>query len=344
MAEDQASLRKLLDGLQATGVSEQVRAAIERTYGAVTASQADAAEELPAGAGVQILEYSFYRGRLHVVGDLVFPGVVDRILLGAPPWTRITDLPLTHVTDTVVHFDGEVELDGGSVDAGALLVRTLDHRIYRAGNLAARGLATSPTGLLYLRFQALVAEMAAPKVLEIGARARTGLNRQWLPAHAEYVGFDIVKDANVDVVGDAHRMSDVLPARYFDAAFSLATFEHLAMPWIAAVELNKVMRTGGYVMHLAPQAWPVHEAPWDFFRFSEYAWASLFNKYSGFEIIEAVSSDPAIMFPVIGHQMFIGMPAFPGYLGSAVLARKIGESELRWDVDVDEVLTSSYPD
>ena len=343
MDDRPAALGKLLADLPASRVSGEVRASIERTYGAVTAAEAATAPELPVGSSVQMAEYSFYRGRLHVVGLVVLPDFVDRVLVGVPPWTRMSELPLVHQTGSVVGFDGEVEIDGEDVDDVALLIRTLDHQVFRAGNLAGRT-TPNPTALLFARFQQLVAEMTAPRVLEIGARERTGINNQWLPDAAEYVGFDIVADDNVDVVGDAHRMSELLPPQSFDAAFSLATFEHLAMPWIVAAELNRVMRTGGYVFHAAPQTWPVHEQPRDFFRFSEYAWASLFNRYSGFEIVDVSASDRAIVFPAFVQRTFVGMPAFPGYLGSAVLARKVGETTLRWEVDVDEVLAGPYPD
>jgi hypothetical protein len=279
-----------------------------------------------------------------VVGHLAFPGVIDRVFVGAAPWTRLTELPVLHGETSGVDFDGEVELAAADVTNAALLVRTLDHCLFRVDDLAARAAPPPATMALFLRFQQLVCEMQAPRVLEIGARARTGVNSGWLPEEAEYVGFDIVADANVQVVGDAHKMSQLLPAASFDAAYSLVTFEHLAMPWVVAAELNRVLKTGAYVLHISHQTWPLHEAPWDFFRFSEYAWASLFNKYSGFEICEVASALPAVIFPKLAEAPFIGMEHSPGYLGTAVLARKIGETDLRWDVDVDEVVAGRYPD
>ena len=54
--------------------------------------------------------------------------------------------------------------------------------------------------------------------------------RKDLFAKAGYVGFDIARGPNVDVVGDAHELSRHFPADHFDAVFALSVFEHLAMP------------------------------------------------------------------------------------------------------------------
>ena len=63
-----------------------------------------------------------------------------------------------------------------------------------------------------------------------------------------YTGIDIVAGENVDVVGDAHQLSEYFDEDCFDAVFSISTFEHLAMPWKAAIEINRVMKTGGVLM------------------------------------------------------------------------------------------------
>src|SRR5689334_1506132 len=94
--------------------------------------------------------------------------------------------------------------------------------------------------------QRIVAECNRPGmcVLEIGSREVTGPS-SWRPQfnRARYVGFDFHPGPNVDVVGDAHRLSthfaDVVP---FDAVLSVATFEHLATPWVVATEIARVLR------------------------------------------------------------------------------------------------------
>tara|TARA_B110000211_G_scaffold173150_1_gene195574 strand:+ start:1052 stop:1693 length:642 start_codon:yes stop_codon:yes gene_type:complete len=84
------------------------------------------------------------------------------------------------------------------------------------------------------------------RVLEIGSRSLVSdsLWKKVIP-NCEYTGFDVMQGKNVDVVGDAHRLSDYFPNEKFDLIISFAVFEHLAMPWIVAEEMAKLIKTGG---------------------------------------------------------------------------------------------------
>src|ERR1043165_6505721 len=68
-------------------------------------------------------------------------------------------------------------------------------------------------------------------------------------------------------VGDAHELSKFFGTE-FDAVFSLAVFEHFAMPWVVAAEINKVLKIGGLTFHSTHFAFPLHERPWDFWRYT----------------------------------------------------------------------------
>ena len=72
----------------------------------------------------------------------------------------------------------------------------------------------------------------------------------------------------MDVMGDAHKLSDYFDKDSFDVIFSMSVFEHLAMPWKVALELNKVLKPGGMMLHTTHQTWPLHEEPWDYWRYS----------------------------------------------------------------------------
>ena len=88
----------------------------------------------------------------------------------------------------------------------------------------------------------------AGRILEVGSRARSGnVNKGLFRNYQKYVGLDIIEGENVDVVGDIHRLSRYFDEEKFDFVFSIATFEHLAMPWKAVLEINKVMTTGGWL-------------------------------------------------------------------------------------------------
>jgi SAM-dependent methyltransferase len=181
-------------------------------------------------------------------------------------------------------------------------------------------------------------------VLEVGSRARSAVTRRHrIPSHLSYVGLDIMSGPNVDVVGDAHELASIFAGQRFVAVFSASVFEHLLMPWKVAVEINRVLEPGGLVYTSTHQTWPMHEEPWDFWRFSRHSWSALFNPATGFEVVEAVVGEPARVHPVRGSPVTRDMPASPAYLGSAALVRKIAETTLQWPVPVATATSTSYP-
>lgn len=132
-------------------------------------------------------------------------------------------------------------------------------------------------------------------LLEIGGRARSAPSsyRPLAPPGWRYVSFDIVDGPDVDVVGDAHELSSYFDAGSIDAIVSASVFEHLAMPWKAVLEMNRVLAPGGTVLTTTHQAWPLHEQPWDFWRYSDASWHALFNESTGFRLDQAAMGQPA---------------------------------------------------
>lgn len=181
-------------------------------------------------------------------------------------------------------------------------------------------------------------------VIEIGSRARSGISRRNLfPTAMSYTGFDISPGENVDVVGDAHTISNYFQGNTFDFAFSVSVWEHLAMPWKAAIELNRVLKTGGVAMINSHQCWPSHEEPWDYFRFSEFSWAALFNEFTGFEILDCGHGLPAVVAPAVLLENIRDMEWHYAFLASRVVARKVRETSLSWEVPTDLVTKGRYP-
>jgi len=130
------------------------------------------------------------------------------------------------------------------------------------------------------------------KILEIGSRVVTGANFRGLFDKAEYTGFDIYPGENVDVSGDAHMLSKYFQNEEFDLVFSTAVFEHLAMPWIVAEEISKILKVGGKVFIETHFSFSSHERPWNFFQFSDMGLKVLFNPSLGFRVIETGMSNP----------------------------------------------------
>lgn len=126
------------------------------------------------------------------------------------------------------------------------------------------------------------------KVLEIGARDVTQSGRQFegICSTENYTGFDVEPGENVDVVGDAHRLSEFFEAEQFDVVYSAAVLEHIAMPWVLAEEISKVLKVGGTVITATHFAFAEHELPWHFFQFNKGGLRSLFCPALGFKEIQ----------------------------------------------------------
>lgn len=205
--------------------------------------------------------------------------------------------------------------------------------------------AGDPFFSAFERFRSQLATRPGGRVLEIGSRARSAITRRdWLPGHLEYVGLDLLPGPNVDVVGDAHELSRLFERESFAGIVSFSVFEHLAMPWKVALEMNHVLAPSALVFTQTHHTWVVHEEPWDFWRFSAYSWQPLFNAATGFEVVEAVCGDPARIHPCCATpatRVLQGTTA--AFLGSASIVRKISSTSLTWPVPTRIAAAGAYP-
>ena len=188
-----------------------------------------------------------------------------------------------------------------------------------------------------------VAKGARPRMLDIGGRARSQVQRSELFPDCDVTVMDIVADPGVDVVGDAHELSRLLPAESFDFAMSISVFEHLLMPWKVAVEMNRVMRTGGIALIHTHQTIGMHDMPWDFLRFSDAAWAGIFNRYTGFEVVKTDMSRFLHVVPSVLLDPAVDFENAGGFECSTVMVRKTGPALVEWPVPLGEVVKTSYP-
>lgn len=207
--------------------------------------------------------------------------------------------------------------------------------------------ADDPYHAIFTEFVSLSREAPCPSILEIGSRNVTGVTyRDQFPGAEEYVGFDLLAGDGVDVVGDAHRLSESLPSEHFDLVFSISVFEHLLFPWKAVLEINKVLKTGGYVFVATHVVWPAHELPWDFWRFPSSGFHALFNKYTGFEIVSLAEGLPCNTYSLVDDAPTRGNCFGTTNQGVSVIARKTGNYRsdlLKWDIDVSDVVDTMYP-
>jgi hypothetical protein len=185
------------------------------------------------------------------------------------------------------------------------------------------------------------------RILEIGSREVVSKSKRDLFPNAEYIGFDIYEGPNVDVVGDAHKLSSYFNKK-FDLIFSSAVFEHLAMPWVVAEEISQLLNINGYVFIETHYSFSSHERPWHFFQYSEQALKVLFSPALGFRCLEAGVSNPIVgRFSLLADNYLRGNPVRGLYCHSEYLGQKIvNVDDFKWNkVDLaDLVQGSKYPE
>ena len=96
--------------------------------------------------------------------------------------------------------------------------------------------------------------------------------------YTEYIGIDLetVQRSRADVFGDSLHLP-FKPAS-FETVFSTQVLEHVRDPFRMLQEIGSVLKTNGLLILSAPQAWPLHEQPYDFFRFTRYGLEELVHR------------------------------------------------------------------
>lgn len=112
--------------------------------------------------------------------------------------------------------------------------------------------------------------------------------KDWLLNHAsQYTGVDwggTLHKLKADIVAD---LSEPLPidSEVADTVFSLSVIEHLREPQIFLNEAYRILKRGGAMVLQVPFMWGVHEAPHDYYRYTQYGLRYMFEK-AGFTQID----------------------------------------------------------
>jgi len=195
-------------------------------------------------------------------------------------------------------------------------------------------------------FLGRVNELPKAKILEIGSRETSGVVRKGCFADSGgYVGFDFHPGKNVDVVGDAHKLSRYFEKDSFDAVFSFSVLEHIAMPWQVIIEMNRVLKPGGLLFISTHPCWPAHEQPWDFWRFQAESFKVLLNNKTGFEIEQCIEGMPAKIVPLGKDRVAKTLIQCNTHLSIVVLAKKQSsiDDPFLWDFSPEQIMHTEYP-
>lgn len=121
----------------------------------------------------------------------------------------------------------------------------------------------------------------------LDAGAGDGHWRGNLKKDIRYISMDMgVGDATVDyssneIKGDLRNIP--LENNSIDRIICIQVLEHLPEPWIVLKEFNRVLKPGGIIFLSLPHGVPIHQEPYDFYRYTKYGITYLLNQAS-FEI------------------------------------------------------------
>jgi SAM-dependent methyltransferase len=147
---------------------------------------------------------------------------------------------------------------------------------------------------------------AKGKLLDIGCGSKPYC-QLFSPGVKEYVGLDFKKTAgdrisHADVIGSALDLP--FANNSFDTVLSTEVLEHIPLPGKMLKEIYRVLRPGGYIILTAPLFWPIHEKPFDYFRYTPYGLRYLLEE-SGLKIIKLDKTMG--LFSTVGQLFSYGM-------------------------------------
>jgi SAM-dependent methyltransferase len=112
-----------------------------------------------------------------------------------------------------------------------------------------------------------------------------------------YVGFDMRPGKGVDAVVDLHAAG--VKDHFAGTILSLDTFEHVEHPREAIAEIRRVLAPEGVFILTSVMNFPIHEYPYDYWRFTPEAFRSLLRDFK-FAYVDYAGTDdfPHLVFAV----------------------------------------------
>ena len=109
------------------------------------------------------------------------------------------------------------------------------------------------------------------------------------PHVCEHVGCDVVQSSEhrVDVICQANELA--FEDATFDTILSTQVIEHVADHGGLISEAYRLLRKNGVFIVSGPMYWPLHEEPYDFFRFTEHGFRFLLES-AGFSVVEILQN------------------------------------------------------
>lgn len=126
------------------------------------------------------------------------------------------------------------------------------------------------------------------EVLDVGASGKRPWYREiWEVGGWTYRGLDLVEGPNIDIVLEDPWHFPIENDSY-DAVISGQMLEHNEFFWLTFLEMARILKMGGLMVHIAPSRGPEHRDPqdcWRFYRDGMFAMA----KWAGLECVDTTT-------------------------------------------------------
>lgn len=136
---------------------------------------------------------------------------------------------------------------------------------------------------------------------------------------SEYFGCDIVQSSEncADLLCPANDIP--IADESFDTVISTQTIEHVEDHQGLVDEAYRLLRNDGVFILSGPMYWPLHEEPYDFFRFTKHGFKYLLNK-AGFKEISIISNGGkwSVAGQAFLHALFPQINQIPGIKGRMI--------------------------
>ncbi|HET8581144.1 MAG TPA: class I SAM-dependent methyltransferase [Candidatus Paceibacterota bacterium] len=178
-------------------------------------------------------------------------------------------------------------------------------------------------------------------------------------AHSPYsqffpnrVGLDVYQAPGVDIVGDAHDLP--FEDATFECIVCTEVLEHLHTPERALSEMRRVLKENGRIILTTRFVFPIHDAPGDYYRYTEYGLAHLFRDWTDVKIqAESSTSETfGILMQRIAYQtdlrggiltktLLLALARTAGLL-KLLIKKEYGRRSGMGTVPVPSIMTSGY--
>lgn len=120
------------------------------------------------------------------------------------------------------------------------------------------------------------------KILNIGSGGEVYERLKHL-TNVTIIQTDIDEARKPDIVADVCDMP-MFDDNTIDAIFMIEVLEHVSEPWRAIPEINRVLKKKGKLILSTPFIFPIHDEPYDFYRYTQYGLQHLLKDFDDVKI------------------------------------------------------------